>query len=1381
LVGLLRLPGQVVSSLVSQAVPAEVTVAAGVRRLPDDRLTSAATVLAADIAAFTVGRVGRMAGRLPGVAELGSLVTVVDTQPGLRALVERALGKPRADTAIGVANAAAYAVSGATAGLVVDMAMRTAQLAEGWQQRTVQESRFPDGSPPPVPEPRPLPLPEGPVERYAPRSAAIAAAGAGVALATGAGARRAVGIALATLPKAAGAGREVFAAVLGMLLARRSVVVPDPDVLRQLDRMDTVVLDVDAITTGRLVVSDVVALPGTDDDAAQLAAHTLFDDGVFDTPTSVDGWTLGPVDQLPVPGGTGAQVQRQLREAGAVQVLGLVHEARLVALVGVRAEPAQAADAVVAAARRAGLDLVYAGDGPPDGRPVGAQRIPDGDGLGKAIRQMQADGHGVLLVSRYPGALAYADCGIGVDGRDGSAPRGAHVLVGNDLDNAALLVEAAGTANQVSRRGVRLAEAGAAIGAVSTLTGPPGLASRRALLAVAGATGLSVLQGGWAASELTRRPMSAPVSTTAWHLLPVDKVLSTLGVGTEGLTERQARRRYRPDAQTGPPRTGLVRAFIEELANPLTPILAGGAALSAAVGSAVDAGVVVGATGLGALVGSVQRTLTDRSVAELLARSAVTATVRRDGRQVRRTADALVVGDVVVLAPGDVVPADCRLIEATDLEMDESSLTGESFPVGKDVAPVVAATVAERSSMAYEGTTVAAGRGIAVVVATGAGTEAGRGMATAERAGGVSGVEERLAQITRTTLPIALGSAAAVIGAGLVHGRAVRQTVGSAVGLAVASVPEGLPFLVSAAELAAARRLSHEGALVRNARTIEALGRVDVLCFDKTGTLTQGRIRLAVVSDGGRHRDIDKVKVDGRLGTVIRAAVRATPEPPADEPLAHLTDRAVVDGAADLGVVHADLPRTVAALPFEPSRGYHATLTAAADGGLLSVKGAPETVLPRCRFEARGQRLGEGGHRRLRAELDRLTGRGYRVLAVAERDTGRDELTDDDVTDLRFLGFLALADPVRTTAGASLRSVYDAGAQVMMITGDHPNTATAIADELNILNGNRVITGADIDALDDDALDELLPRVAVVARGTPAHKVRVVRAFQRLGKLVAMTGDGANDAPAIRLADVGIALGRRGTPAARAAADLVVTDDRLETIISALIEGRAMWRSVREALAILVGGNLGEIGFTVFGATLSGTSPLNARQLLLVNLLTDLAPALAIALRRPDTSPADLLAEGPQTSLGSALTRAVALRAVATGAGASGGWLLARASGRAARAQTVGLAALVGTQLGQTLLLGGRSPAVIAASLGSAAMLAAVVQTPGVSQFFGCTPLGPVGWSIAIGSATAASLGTLALPPLLDRFAPDLAGRLDRYLDPERLTALVDRLPDLPG
>ncbi len=382
---------------------------------------------------------------------------------------------------------------------------------------------------------------------------------------------------------------------------------------------------------------------------------------------------------------------------------------------------------------------------------------------------------------------------------------------------------------------------------------------------------------------------------------------------------------------------------------------------------------------------------------------------------------------------------------------------------------------------------------------------------------------------------------------------------------------------------------------------------------------------------------------------------------------------------------------------------------------------------------------------------------------MADRDEDAPlEVTDDDVADLHFVGFVGFTDPVRAGSQATVRDLRDAGVQVVMITGDHPSTAEAVATELDVLgDGGTVITGQEMDELDDDALDEVLPKVRVVARGTPAHKVRAVQAFQRLGRTVAMTGDGANDAPAIRLADVGIALGRRGTPAARAAADLVVTDDRLETILAALVEGRAMWASVREALGVLVGGNLGEIGFTVLGASTTGTSPLTARQLLLVNLLTDLAPSLALAVRAPAPSDArSLLAEGPEASLGDALNREIGLRAVATAGGATLAWAQAQATpyGSPARARTVALAALVGTQLGQTVVAGGhRSPLVIGASVVSAGALFAVVQTPGVSQFFGCTPLGPIAWGQAAGSAAAATAASVVGPELVRRYGDVVA------------------------
>jgi cation-transporting ATPase I len=443
----------------------------------------------------------------------------------------------------------------------------------------------------------------------------------------------------------------------------------------------------------------------------------------------------------------------------------------------------------------------------------------------------------------------------------------------------------------------------------------------------------------------------------------------------------------------------------------------------------------------------------------------------------------------------------------------------------------------------------------------------------------------------------------------------------------------------------------------------------------------------------------------------------------------------------------------------------------------VSVKGAPEIVLPRCTTWRAPEGITVIDRRirlRLDAEVERLASQGLRVLAVAERPAAaRSELADERVSDMELFGFLGLADGVRPTAAAAVADLRSAGVSVVMITGDHPSTAAAIAEELHILNGAPVLTGADLDAWADDELDARLGEATVFARVTPAHKMRIIRAYQRIGRTVAMTGDGANDAPAIRLAHTGIALGGRGSPAAREAADLVVLDDRIETVIDAIVEGRAMWASVRDALAILIGGNLGEVAFVLASTGIAGASPLGARQMLLVNLLTDMLPAMTIALRSPTRrSPEELLHEGPEASLGGALAAQIVLRAATTAAGATGAWLLARPTGTSRRASTVALAALVGTQLGQTAVIGGTSPVVLTSTLVSAGVLVGIVQTPGLSHFFGCTPMGPVGWGIAIGSAVAAT-GSSVVVPWAVRRLPQVPSLLSGANSPSVLSSTL--------
>nr|MDT0662732.1 cation-translocating P-type ATPase [Micromonospora sp. DSM 115978] len=1335
------------------------------------RTGRALSTLAADALGLTLAAATRVLPFTPVPGEVAGLLNVIEMHPKLRALAGQGLrGNNRAESVLPLVEAVAVGLTGGWAGILLDGAQRLLQWGEARAQCAAWERAEPGlaGTPdqaaaPPVVDERPRPKPDGPAERYLNRVLSTGTLLGAVVL-PAAGRKRAAALALATLPKAPIAGREAYAAQLGLILARRGVIAMDRTVLRELDRIDTLVLDAEALQSPRGMLVDLVPLPGADAEQVAIRAFGLFDPEEPTTVRRADGWSLGPLPAVRPTGPAGstgsdgsagpdgstdADTLARLGAQGGT-LLGLVHGGGLAALVRTEPEPMPGVEALPAAARRAGLRLIVAGG---DERRHGfADRlVPGGSRLVASIRTLQADGSMVMVVSANRRALGAADCGLGVCRPGAVTPWGAHLLVGTDLAVPALVVDAAGIARELVRRHILLAGAGSGLGALAAFTSARSQLPGRTMLAVNAAAGVALVHGVWRARQVPGRSAPSSAAPIPWHLMPVETVLARLATGPAGLPAAESRRRRRPADHGHGDGVGPVRALVDELANPLTPVLVAGAGLSAAVGSVVDAALVGGVVGLSAAIGAAHRVGTERSLAALLARSAVTARVRRAGTVEVVPAEKLAPGDVIEIEPGDAVPADCRLIETSGLETDESSLTGESLPVTKTNQPVVAAEVADRRCMVYEGTTVAAGRGCAVVVATGPDTEVGRGMALARQAPPGSGVEARLLALTRASIPLAAGSAVAVAGAGLLRGVPLAESAATASNLAVASVPEGLPFLVGAAQLAAARRLAEHGALVRNPRTIEALGRVDVLCFDKTGTLTEGKLLLAGVGDDHRYAPV--ADLDDGLRRVLAAALRATPAAEDPARLAQQTDRAVLTGARSIGVVvGTGMPgwRETATLLFEPSRGYHAAAGTTGEARLLSVKGAPETILPRCvrRRTAQGERLlDEDGRRELRDLLDTHAGVGHRLLAVAERSmptSGVDggTVADTDVAELTFVGFLALADGVRDSAAPAVRRIRAAGVHTIMITGDHPATARAIASIISPDGAEqRVITATELDNLDDDTLAETLSRTDVVARCTPAHKVRIIQTLQKCGRTVAMTGDGANDAPAIRLADVGIALGRRGTPAARAAADLVVTDDRLETIIATLIEGRAMWSSVRHALSILVGGNLGEIAFSVLTAAATGRSALTGRQLLLVNLLTDLAPAMAISVRPPRPEVTEhLLDEGPDASLGGTLTREIALRAASTTLGATTGWTLARLTGRRRRAGTVALAALVGTQLGQTLVDGGASPAVLASTAGSLAVLAGVIQTPGVSQFFGCTPLGPVGWGIATGSAVAATL-----------------------------------------
>ncbi|MFR9805493.1 HAD-IC family P-type ATPase [Pseudonocardia sp. RS010] len=1314
--------------------------------------------------AYTV--LGRAVPVLP-VTLPGAALALIDSTPRLRGLLAAAVGEPSTDVVLSGVTALSNAAGKRPIGLAVDACQRYTLHREAVADRQVWTmwegllgAREGGHRAAPVPvRPRPVPLPRGPVETVSEWATGLALGG-GLLLALAGPSRLASTALTAGVPKAAQVGRQAFAARVGRDLAGRGSLVLDPAALRRLDRVDTIVLDADVLCTGGHVVDEVVPVREPTDAETSELVERVYDLVDLRRPArrrAREGWSLGPVDDPRTLTPQAREVASTLRRR-APFVLALRRGDEILALVGVGEELDPYAEAVIAAAGRAGLVLV-AGSRELARRLDADGEVGGGAELAGTVARLQSEGHVVALVSRRGAALGAADVGVGFVPGQGTSPPWTADVVCRTAAEVCLVLDAVEPAGRTSRRSAQLAISGSALGGALALLGLPGGAGGRAAVAVHTAALLALGYGTWCGSGPGRRPQPVPSDRTPWHAMSVGAVLEALGGSRNGLSEQEAQRRRRDrPVRTNLTEVGVVRASVEELANPVTPVLGAGAGISAVTGSLLDPLLILGVLAVNGLIGGVQRVGAQRALRTLQRSSAVRVRVRRRGGEAECRSEELVRGDVVRLQAGDAVPADCRILSAQDLEVDESSLSGESVPVPKSARASSARTLADRHSMLYEGTVVAAGRCDAAVVATGESTEVGRSLRRGAEEAPPTGVEIRLRELTGRVLPVTIGAGVLVIAIDLLRRRPLMAALTRAVGLAVAAVPEGLPFVATVAELAAARRLSARGALVRNSSTIEALGRVTALCFDKTGTLTEGRISLRQVSDGTVASAVDD-PLPGGLRDVVAAAVRASPFRAGSREVAHQTDRAVLRGAERLEITaengHA-VVELLDELPFETHRGYHATLWRGRTHSRISIKGAPEVVLPLCTKRVRDGRttpLDDTGRAGIDAEVERLAREGHRVLAVAQRRvSGRDRLTEDDVVGLEFRGLVGLVDPVRPTAASSVATLRGAGVQVAMITGDHPSTARSIAAELDLLDGRGVLTGADLDRLDDARLAEALPGTAVYARVTPAQKARIVRLLQQNGHAVAVTGDGANDAPAIRLADVGIALGERATPAAREAADVVITDDRIETLTDAVVEGRGMWTSVRDALSILLGGNLGEVAYTLGTGIIGGPGALNARQLLLVNLLTDVLPAMAVAVRPPpDVSAEALLAAGPERSLGRSLTRDIAVRASITALSAGIAWLLARPMSTPGQAGTTGLVALVGAQLGQTLAVRGRTPLVALAVAASLAVLAVVVQVPGLSHVVGSRPLLPHQWAVAVAAGVAATVAQLLAQRLADR------------------------------
>jgi magnesium-transporting ATPase (P-type) len=905
----------------------------------------------------------------------------------------------------------------------------------------------------------------------------------------------------------------------------------------------------------------------------------------------------------------------------------------------------------------------------------------------------------------------------------------------SDLAGAWRLLHAIPVAKSASQRGIGLATGATALGALLMV---PGVRGRGPGPVTTGAAA-GLVSGYLMARGVLRAPAPLPAPINEWHAMSIEQVRKMLPPPNDNaaaggpepihgaLATRAMQTAHRSAEIVGRPQRAtwhFLKAVRAELSDPLTPVLALGSAASAVLGSPVDA-ILVGSVLTGnSILAASQRLRAESRLDELLAQQIPPArkvTFGPDGSPVYTDVKAaqLRPGDVIEVRTHEVVPADARLIEEDDLEVDESSRTGESLPVEKQVEPTPGAVLAERRCMLYAGSTVEAGTAIAVVTAVGADTQARRAAELVSSELAPIGLEHQLSQLTNRAFPVSVTGGVLDGALGVLRRKGLRQAVASGIAITVAAVPEGMPLVATLAQAASARRLTNYGALVRVPRSVEALGRIDVVCFDKTGTLSENRLRVSQVHPAeGYSRD-----------DVLRCAAHAAPDANGG-PQVHATDRAIIEAAKSV-----DEPSPTAEadahLPFRSGRSFSASVF----DDELSVKGAPEVVLAACQgvepdIEHTVRQLAAEGLRVIAVARRRLTPQQARLVAEDE-----DAIADLAKGELSLAGFLGLSDTPRAQAPALLAALAEREIGIRLITGDHPITATAIARELGMpVAADEVISGGDWDALSRKDQERVVTERVIFARMSPENKVQIVQTLERVGKVCAMIGDGSNDAAAIRAATVGIGVVSGGSDPASVAADVVLVDARIEALLNAIEEGRELWRRVQAAVSVLLGGNAGEVAFAIIGSAITGNSPLNTRQLLLVNIFTDALPAAALAVSKP-SGPVKLEGRGPDQQ---ELWRAVAIRGATTAAAATAAWTMAGFTGRPQRASTVALVALVSAQLGQTLL-DSHTPLVVLTAGGSLAVMGTLISIPGVSQLLGCTPLGPLAWAQALGSAGAAT------------------------------------------
>jgi P-type Ca2+ transporter type 2C len=881
------------------------------------------------------------------------------------------------------------------------------------------------------------------------------------------------------------------------------------------------------------------------------------------------------------------------------------------------------------------------------------------------------------------------------------------------------------------------------------------------------------------------------------HAREAHEVARTLAVDPgRGLEPAEAARRLAADGTNElveKPRPTFLALLVDQFKDFLVIILVVAAVISIVLGEWVDAAAIILLVILNAVIGVVQESRAEEALAALKKMAAPDARVLRGGSTLVVPSRELVAGDIVFLEAGNHVPADCRLLDAASLRVEEASLTGESVPVEKRPGAVLPddAPLGDRATMAWMGTTITFGRGRAVVTDTGMRTQIGLVAALIQEQGAEdTPLQKKLTQVGRWLGIAALSICAVVFVVGILEGRDILMMFMTSVSLAIAAVPEGLPAIVTICLALGMQEMITRHALIRKLPAVETLGSATTICTDKTGTLTQNEMTVTQVWADGELLDITgegwqprgevqknarraELRDFGSVRLLLQAAMLASDarlEPAPDGSWRMVGDP--TEGALVVAAAKADLRREAVEtlfprrdeVPFDAERKRMSTVHQVPPGAPAKsdaapfpvetpyaavVKGAPDLLLACCTSLRTGGRtvpLTEESRRAILEVNALLASRALRVLGVAFRPLATLPVPADAATvetDLTLVGLVGMIDPARPETGPAIQRARDAGMKVVMVTGDYPETAAAIGRKIGLVEeGAPVLSGAQIDALDDAGLTAALERTRVFARVSPQHKVRIVDALRAQGEVVGMTGDGVNDAPALKRADIGIAMGITGTDVTRETADMVLTDDNFASIISAVEQGRIIFSNIRKFVYFLLSCNLGEIGTIFLGTLLGWPVPLTAIQLLWMNLLTDGAPALALGMEKGEPG---IMTRPPRPPREPIINRemllGLAMQTIAiTGSSLLAFWIGLRVFSSEPVAHTMAFVMLSGCQLARAYT--NRSERASLFSLGvfsnrwmqyavavSSVLLMAAVYVPGLNTVFNAVPLGLAQWA----------------------------------------------------